>query len=94
LLPQGRRRDRLADWLGRDVVAQFQQRILDVDYNVAQAWGTLSARARAGKRRLSTVDGLLLATAMVHGLAVVTRNVRHFSGYDVHVINPWEPAQA
>lgn len=94
LLPGGHRRDQLTSWLERELIEQFKGRILDVDADIAHAWGAVSARARTNSRRLLTADGLLLATAMVHSLAVVTRNVRHFSGYDVHVINPWESAQA
>lgn len=93
LLPRGHRRDQLTSWLGRELIEQFKGRILDVDADVAHAWGAVSARARAEDRHLLAADGLLLATAMVHGLSIVTRNERHFSGYDVQVINPWEPGE-
>ncbi|MGI9090252.1 MAG: PIN domain-containing protein [Gemmatimonadaceae bacterium] len=94
LLPPGQQRDQLTNWFSRELLEQFKGRILDVNANVADAWGIISARARQSSRHLLAADALLLATAMVHSLAVVTRNVRHFSGYDVHVINPWEPDQA
>lgn len=92
--PPGRRRDSLQTWLSQDVVQRFQGRVLSVTTDIAERWGTLGARAQLAGRHLSTTDGLILATASVHGLAIVTRNERHFSGYDVHVINPWQPDEA
>jgi toxin FitB len=90
LLPHGQRRDSLWDWLEHSIPEQFANRVLETDVTVAQAWGVLSARAIREKRSLPTIDGILLATAEVHGLAVVTRNVRDFSGYDVPIVNPWD----
>lgn len=90
VLPQGQRRDKLCDWLQHSIPEKFGNRVIDADENVAQAWGVLSASAIKSNRTLPTVDGILLATAEVHGLTVLTRNVRYFAGYDVPIINPWE----
>lgn len=90
VLPQGQRRDKLWDWLQHSIPEKFGNRVIDADENVAQAWGVLSARATKSNRTLPTVDGILLATAEVHGLTVLTGNVRYFAGYDVPIINPWE----
>ena len=83
---QGSRKASLVRFLDKDVQEQFEQRILPVDVAVAEAWGTLEARAG---RPLSTVDALLAATAMVHNLTLVTRNVRDFTFTTVNVLNPW-----
>lgn len=88
LLPAGHRRDELRTWLGQTVRDRFREQIFDVDNEIAEAWGVLDARAQLSGRHLTAPDGLLLATASVHHLSVVTRNVRDFSGYDVPVINP------
>ena len=64
----------------------YRERVFDVDRTVAMAWGYLNAA-----RTRPVVDGLLAATALVHDLTLVTRNVRDFAGTNVPVINPWEP---
>jgi hypothetical protein len=70
-------------WL--DALIEFyEDRLLYVDGEVADEWGRLQAR-RPGH----AIDGLLAATARVHKLTVVTRNVRDFSGLPVKVLNPF-----
>jgi predicted nucleic acid-binding protein len=64
----------------------FADRILSVDDRVAEEWGRLNAPAER-----KTVDSLIGASARVHGLAVVTRNVSDFEACDVAVLNPWQP---
>lgn len=93
LLPDGRRRSAMHEWLSGDVVERFAKRTLDVTLEVAETWGILAARARRSRRNLPAPDGLILATAVVHRLTVVTRNVRDFSGYDVPIVNPWEATE-
>ena len=91
-MPEGTRRERLARWLEHDLPRQFRGRLLDADARVARRWGELGAAARRGGRPLPTVDGLLLATAAVHGLALATRNVRDCAERGVDVIDPWADA--
>jgi predicted nucleic acid-binding protein len=75
--------ERLAAWLD-GVLRYYATRILAVDVNVARRWGRLAdAHGHAG------ADLLIAATATEHGLAVVTRNVRHFEGTGVPLINPF-----
>ena len=62
----------------------FLDRVLLVDTDVADAWGQLY-----GIRNVPVVDGLLAATAKVHGLTVVTRNVADFQGLGVNLYNPF-----
>jgi toxin FitB len=90
MLPNGRRRERLLEWLEHDVLNRPSDHILEIDEQTAQAWGVLMARAIMAKRSLPIIDGMLLASAQVNRLAVVTRNVRDFSGYDVPIVNPWD----
>ena len=85
-LPRGRKREQLEVWLERAVPAWFEERLLAVDTRVSDAWGRL--RAREG-RPLPAVDSLLAATALSHGLRMVTRNVGDFSLKGLEVINPW-----
>src|SRR5687767_14773933 len=73
-----RRKAALANWLANELPAQFPNRLLGVDSAVATKWGELTASAEDSGRPLHVVDGLLLATAAVHQLIIVTRNVRDF----------------
>lgn len=88
-LPAGERRDALRRWLATDLVERFAGRILDVDQDVALAWGRLSSEGRMSGRELPVIDGLLLATAAVHRLTLVTRNVADCEGRGVEIFNPW-----
>ena len=73
----------LEAWLQR-VIEGFSGRILDVDAQVADSWGQMSAI-----RPIPVIDGLLAATAMVHDLTLVTRNVSDVEGLGVRVLNPF-----
>jgi len=63
---------------------RFADRILPVDDRIAETWGRLNI-----VRDLPAIDGLLAATALVHGLRLVTRNVKDFVGLGVRVFDPW-----
>src|SRR6266567_5650057 len=72
----GRRRDELLAWATQDLARLFLGRLLSVDETTAREWGRLAGEAKAAGRPLAVVDGLLIATATVHGLVLVTRNER------------------
>ena len=76
----------LSDWLHTDLSVFFLGRVLSIDEQVADRWGQLVA---AAGRPLPAIDSLLAATALVHGLTVVTRNAKDFEGLGLAVINPW-----
>ena len=73
----------LAEWSER-ILAWFADRVLPVDAATARRWGRLSATV--GNQ---DVDLLIAATALEHGLTVVTRNVRHFEPTGVDVLDPF-----
>jgi toxin FitB len=75
-------------WLTR-VVASYSDRILPVDGPVADVWGRLAAT-----RHGSVIDALMAATALVHGLVLVTRNVRDVAWTGVPYLDPFDPGQA
>jgi predicted nucleic acid-binding protein len=70
-------------WLN-DVEDAFEGRILPIDRRVAQSWGLFSARSD-----LHAVDAMLAATARVHNLTLVTRNVRHVMPFGIDLLNPF-----
>lgn len=71
-------------WLGK-LRREFGDRVLSITPDVALEWGRLSA-----DRTVPVVDGLMAATALVHGLTVVTRNVPDFAPTGVPILNPFE----
>ncbi len=73
---------RLGEWLD-GLIEMYGDHILGIDLAVARRWGQLSARI--GNH---SADLLLAATALEHGLAVVTRNTRHFQSTGVELIDP------
>jgi predicted nucleic acid-binding protein len=73
----------LERWLA-GLVRAHADRILQIDLSVADEWGRLAAR-----RTLPVVDGLLAATARVHRLTLVTRNVKHVAPTGVPCLNPF-----
>jgi predicted nucleic acid-binding protein len=85
-LAQGERKRRLLDWLEVDLPDYFGGRVLPVDTAVADRWGRLQALAG---RPLGAIDSLLAATALCHGLTLVTRNLKDFRHPDLSVLDPW-----
>lgn len=86
-LPAGLRKQQLLDWLEVELQAFFANRLLLVDMKVAEQWGNLLAQTG---RPLPAIDSLLAATALTHGLTLVTRNMRDFQFSGLTVIGPWE----
>lgn len=82
----GERRERLRTWLEVDLPGWFEDRILPITIEVADRWGLLVATAG---RPVAVLDTLLAATALHHGLRVVTRNEEDFAFPGVEVVNPW-----
>ena len=74
------------DWLEGYVLPAFVDRILPVDLPVARRCAALHVPNRRPER-----DAFIAATAIVHGLTVVTRNVADFEPMGVALINPWQP---
>ena len=92
-LPESQRKTELRAWLEHDLAERFADRILPVDAAVAIAWGRTLGEAERGGVKLPVIDALLAATAEVHGLTLVTRNVADFERCTAPVFNPWESAE-
>ena len=74
----------MRSWLDEHVMPAFAGRILAVDAQVALRCARLHIPNRVAER-----DALLAATALVHGMTVVTRNVVDFAATKVALIDPW-----
>ena len=84
------RRDRkqggiLRAWMDGHVLPTFAGRILAIDTAVAQRGAALQVPDPR-----SDHDALIAATALIHGMTVVTRNVNHFQAMGASVVNPWQ----
>jgi toxin FitB len=74
----------LRAWMDNQILPRFEGRILSVDATVARSCARLHVPDPRSER-----DALIAATALVHGLTVVTRNTRDFEPIGVAVLNPW-----
>jgi predicted nucleic acid-binding protein len=75
----------LRAWMDSQILVRFSGRILPVDIAVAQRCAKLHVPDPKPER-----DALIAATALVHGMTVVTRNVNDFEPTGVEILNPWE----
>jgi predicted nucleic acid-binding protein len=89
ILPASARRTQLEKSIEAQVPLWFQGRILSVTQVIAERWGELDGIRQLAGRPLNAPDGMIAATALEHGLIVVTRNVKDFAGLGVALINPW-----
>ena len=75
----------LRAWLDLQVLPEFAGRTLPVDGAVAQRCARLHVPDKRGER-----DALIAATALVHGMTLVTRNIADFKATGVTLLNPWD----
>jgi predicted nucleic acid-binding protein len=89
-LRDGARRRQLAQWWHELVVTRFLDRMLTFDQRTAEMWGAIVAKAEARGKQVPIMDAIIAATARVHGLTVVTRNVSDIGRCGVQVLDPWK----
>jgi len=90
LLGDATRRAALHDWLTHKVRPMFEQRILEVSEDVVFKWRVLVEAGRKAGHTYSQPDLFIAATALHHGLTVVSRDTREYQRAGVPVLNPWE----
>jgi predicted nucleic acid-binding protein len=88
-MPQSKRRTQLERWFEQYLLPLFGDRILPVTQSIGDRWGVLGGECQLKGTPLNTADGLIAATALEHGLIVVTRNVKDFARMDVALLDPW-----
>jgi hypothetical protein len=84
-MPAGRRRTSFESWFNTVLVPEIRPGIVDVDEEIALR----CAELLAAEPNAEIPDAVIAATALVHGLVVATRNVRHFAFVGLSVFNPW-----
>ena len=89
ILPFGKRRTALEASLNRWFDLGFANRILPFDSGAARVYANIAAGLRRAGRPVGEADCQIAAIARSRGMAVATRNVRHFAGIGVQTIDPW-----
>ena len=88
-LQASKRRSELERWLD-SVVLRYGTRILPFEIATANLWGKMKADLEAKGRVLPVIDSLMAATALEHGLTIVTRNEDDFEPTGAKVLNLWQ----
>ena len=83
------RRAELNDWLAHKVRPMFEQRVLSISEDVMFKWRLLVEEGRKARHTFSQPDLIIAATALDHGLTVVSRDVGDYQKARVQVLNPW-----
>lgn len=85
----GRRRAQLDAWLNGELLVRFDGRVLPIDAATADVWGRIVARRGGKGRPIGMMDAFIAATAIVHGLQLVTRDVSDLADLAPGTVNPW-----
>jgi predicted nucleic acid-binding protein len=91
-LPASARRARIERWVREELAARFEGRLIDVERKVAERWGAISGASEARGVPLPVIDALIAASALTHGLEVVTRNTVDLERCGARCVNPWQGA--
>ncbi|HKN29716.1 MAG TPA: type II toxin-antitoxin system VapC family toxin [Roseiarcus sp.] len=92
LIADATRRAELNDWLAHKVRPMFEQRVLPVSEDVMFKWRLMVEDGRKAGHTFSQPDLIIAATALHHGLTVVTRDTSDYERARVPVLNPWTAA--
>ncbi|APR03259.1 hypothetical protein SAMN05216242_1112 [Thauera chlorobenzoica] len=92
LLPAGKRRNSLHEYLEKRVLPMFVGRVLPFDLACTNAYAELLATVRNSGSGIETADACIAAVAVANGFIVATRDTSPFQAAGVTVINPWEAA--
>ena len=86
----GRRRETRSAIFRRLVEEKLEQRIVPFDHDAAEAAAVLMAKHKAAGTPRELRDTMIAGIALARRATLATRNVRHFAGSDVKIVNPWE----
>ena len=89
LFKAGKKKRNLEQWL-LDLEKHYTSQILPIDAETGHIWGKITAEAQKAGEVIPVSEGLIAATAIHHGLHVMTRNVAHFLTVGTLLVNPWE----
>jgi predicted nucleic acid-binding protein len=84
-----RRKSAIEKWIREEFLSRFHGRVVGIDTDTALYWGSFRATLESRGRKRPVLDGMIAATALVHDLTLVTRNVGDFKGTGVKLFDPW-----
>ena len=90
IMPVGKRRNALEAAMTRWLEQGFGERILPFDSAAAQAYAEIAVERRKAGRPIGEADCQIAAICRSRGTVLVTRNVRHFVGTGISIVDPWE----
>jgi toxin FitB len=90
-LPASKRKSKMQSDLGLVLTHIIANRVLPFDVVAALAAANLRANRRKAGKSADVPDTLIAGVAVANNCAIATRNVRHFAGFTIDVINPWDP---
>ena len=88
-LAPGARKSRVEAWLHEELPLRFEGRLLIIETAIADAWGRIMNRCSVVGKPIGVMDAFFAATAEVHALTLVTRNVSDFTASGLSLFNPW-----
>lgn len=83
------RKQLLETWVREQLFVRFDGHILPLDTNVMARWGEVYAKLEDMDINMPAIDSMLVATALVHRLVLVTMNDSDFDGTGIELVNPW-----
>ena len=87
-LPSSRRKTELSIWV-HQLERGFGKRILPFTQQTAHYWAAMCAKTQSAGKTMAAFDSIIAATALEHGLVLITRNVADFAQAPIVLINPW-----
>lgn len=94
ILPAGRRRSQLEEAFAKALEDDFESRVLPFDQPAAEAAGRIAAERRRAGRTVEVRDVQIAGITKARKATLATRNVRHFEGCGVVLVNPWSASPA
>lgn len=89
LLQAGKQKTDLQTWF-LELEGNYLDRVLPISSEIATIWGEITARAKKFGKALCMSHGLVAATAMTHGLHILTKHPDHFQSTGAMIFNPWD----
>jgi len=89
VLEPGKKKAAIGLWLETDLLALFAGRILPMSQRIAERWGVLEGQRQLMGHPLHVPDAQIAATALEHGLTLVTRKIKDFENPGLTILNPW-----
>jgi len=87
--PNETKKRKLKLWVDEDLKKRFEGRIISIDLNISAKWGVIQGAAELLGRPMSTIDGLIAVSGLVHHCIVVTRNISDMEQSSAELLNPW-----